>query len=152
MTDTNVTNDISVQLKRVFPYRAEVVFEAWSKPELLSQWFGCGPKNSATVLEFDFKVDGNYRITQDEPDGKPVHVATGKFREIIENERLVFTFDFEPPATQMGETLVTIEFNNVGGETELVLTHSLLPNEDARAGVEHGWCGGLNKLVAMSFS
>ncbi len=49
----------------------------------------------------------------------------------------------------MGETLVTVEFNDLDGSTEVVLTHELFPNAEAKSSHEEGWTSCLNRLERL---
>jgi uncharacterized protein YndB with AHSA1/START domain len=65
-------------------------------------------------------------------------------------EKLVYTWVWEPPNDNAGaETLVTVEFIEKGGATELVLTHERFPNRKTRDRHEHGWAGVLESLAGF---
>ena len=76
------------------------------------------------------------------------HNAFGTYREVDEPKRLVYTWDWREEGQQMGETLVTVEFNEVEGGTEIVLVHDGFPADEARAGHGEGWELCLDHLVA----
>lgn len=102
---------------------------------------------TVAVAEIDLTVGGRYRIEMQGPDGAR-HIVGGTYREIDPPRRLVYTWSWEdqPDVT---DTLVTVEFNDRGSATEIVLRHERLPSEDSRARHEHGWTGCLDKLEAM---
>lgn len=115
------------------------VFEAWLKPELVMQWFS--PENM-TRLSFrtDAKVGGSYIHVMRSPDG--VEYATvGEYLEIVENEKIVFTWGKEGDA----ESVVTVELEDQGGGTLVTLTHAKLP-DDLVAGHVEGWESALRNL------
>ena len=81
------------------------------------------------------------------PDGT-LHRVTGTYREVDPPNRLVYTWQWEttPGAT---ETLVTVEFHDRAGRTEIVLIHERLPDAEARARHEQGWNGCFEKLGVL---
>jgi uncharacterized protein YndB with AHSA1/START domain len=82
------------------------------------------------------------------PEGKD-HSAAGEFREIERPARLSYTWQWEEEEHDVGETLVTAEFNDLGGSTEIVLTHELFPTAEAKGDLERGWTSCLNRIEAM---
>jgi uncharacterized protein YndB with AHSA1/START domain len=95
-------------------------------------------------VELDLRVGGKYRIHMRAPDGAEHH-AVGVYREIDPPNKLVFTWSWE--GGDMNDTLVTVEFLDRGATTELVLTHELFPNDEARKQHAAGWNAALDKLV-----
>ena len=73
------------------------------------------------------------------------HIVTGTYQEVSPPQRLVFTWKWETEP-QHGETLVTIEFLDRGGKTEVILTHERFPSETARDEHHKGWTGCLDRL------
>lgn len=149
MTTKNTGTETTLQLKRTFSASRERVFKAWTDPEMLKEWFG--PEGVKTVsAEVELKIGGKYRFEMKLPDGKMVY-HQGAFREIKFPERLVYTWILEGQNCKGGEdedceTLVTIDFKDLGGSTELTLTHEFFPSEKSREGHEFGWTGCFNKL------
>lgn len=136
----------SLRLSRVIKADAERVFWAWTEPEELKRW-SC-PEGGYTVadVKVDLSVGGRYRIQMKTPEGNTV-AAHGIYKEIERPRKLVYTWDWE--GESMGETLVTVEFNDLGGSTEVMLTHERFPSAEAKTGHEEGWTGCLNKLERM---
>lgn len=148
-TDTRTT---SLQIARSFKANRQKVFEAWTKAEVLKQWFG--PTDDFTVpwAEVDLRVGGKYRIQMKAPDGE-THTVGGVYREVVSPEKLVFTWAWEAGGgcgdsekEQHVETLVTVEFHAKGRDTEVVLTHTLFPNPETRDKHHEGWSGCLTRL------
>jgi uncharacterized protein YndB with AHSA1/START domain len=121
------------------------IFEAWTNPELLKQWFG--PADRVCVLaESDPRVGGAYRIgvrLKDDPNA-PVASAFGHYTQVVANERLQFSWI--PTWTQGEESLVTVSLEHVTGGTEVTLRHEHFPPESF-AGYNVGWDGSLTKLA-----
>jgi len=80
-----------------------------------------------------------------DPDGR-THVAIGVYREIQPGVRLAFTWDWENPASRVGNTVVTVEFRDVGDDhTEVTVTHRF--EDGTRIGMhERGWTDLLRLL------
>ena len=74
------------------------------------------------------------------------HTAVGTYREISPPTRLVYTWDWVEEEYQVGETLVTVEFKDLGGSTEVVLRHERFPAAEATAAHEEGWTSCLTRL------
>jgi len=72
------------------------------------------------------------------------HIAVGAYKEIIPNQKLIYTWTWKN--SDAPDTLGTIEFKEVGTNTELSLTHEQFANNDARGRHEQGWIGCLAKL------
>ena len=133
-----------IVLTRVFDAPRHLVFDAFSKPELLKRWFG--PRGwSLVVCEVDLKVGGGFRFVLRGPDGKEMGTR-GVFREVVPPERFVATERFDEP-WYPGESLVTYVLAEQGGKTILTLT-VLYPSREVRDGVIKS---GMEKGVAMSY-
>jgi uncharacterized protein YndB with AHSA1/START domain len=140
--------DREIVLTRVFDAPRSLVFEAFSKPELLKRWFG--PRGwSLEVCEVDLKVGGGFRFVLRSPDGKKLGMR-GVYREIVPPERSVHmeSFDDYP-----GESQVTAVFVEQGGKTTLTAT-VLYPSREVRdiviqSGMEHGAAESYDKLAEL---
>jgi uncharacterized protein YndB with AHSA1/START domain len=135
--------DIILEVRRTFAAPRERVFDAWTRAEELRKWFAPGPLTTA-VADSDLRVGGRYRITMRGPDGVE-HTVTGIYQVIEPPKRLVYSWRWEDKPSA-GESTVTVEFNERGGSTEVVLRHEGLPNEKERSEHEMGWNGCLDKL------
>jgi uncharacterized protein YndB with AHSA1/START domain len=93
--------------------------------------------------EADARVGGRYRIVMRTNDGEE-HDVGGVYREVVPNERLVFTWAWR--STPERESLVTLTLKRDGDGTLLTLLHEQLFDEPARDRHEHGWSGSLDKL------
>jgi uncharacterized protein YndB with AHSA1/START domain len=82
------------------------------------------------------------------PDGNANRVV-GRYLEVNPPERLVFTWQWETGEAH-DETVVTLEFIDRAGKTELVLTHERFPTDSARAHHDQGWVGCLDRLVRLA--
>jgi len=137
----------TLRLTRVFNAPRERVWRAWTDPEQLRLWWG--PRGfTAPSIEMDLRPGGRYRIAMRPPEGEIFHL-NGVFQEIVPPERLVYTFQWEKPGWDYPETLVTAEFRDLGGRTELVLIHERFPEEKMRNDHEGGWTGTLDRLAEL---
>jgi uncharacterized protein YndB with AHSA1/START domain len=134
-------------ITRVIAATPRDVFDAWTDPGLLANWFAPAPGFTTTVHAIDVRVGGSYRIEMLGPDGTK-HTAIGEYRDVVPGARLVITWRWAE-RTDMQDTLVTLEFRPRGNATELVLTHSLFVAEDDRDHHEKGWCGCITQLEAL---
>lgn len=142
-TDTTT----SLRLSRVIAADPETVFRAWTEPDQLRQWSAPEGVELADVA-VDLTVGGRFRLHMKAPNDVHHH-AVGVYREIDPPRRLVYTWGWEEPDQDVGETLVTVDFIDLGGSTEVVLTHDLFPNAEAKEGHLQGWTSCLNRLEAL---
>lgn len=92
----NRATDSKLMITRVFDAPRELVFQAWTEPERLAQWWG--PKGyELHIAKLDLRPGGIFLGSQRSPEG---HVMWGKFvyQEIIASERLVFIQSFSDEA------------------------------------------------------
>ena len=137
----------TLQLTRTFAAPRGKVFRAWTDPEEVKKWFH-PPGYETPSAEIDLRVGGKYRLGMRKlPDGE-VFYLSGSYREVRRPERLVYTWQWEAEP-ELGDTLVTVQFHDRGGSTEVVLTHELFPTEKARQEHERGWSGGLDNLAKI---
>lgn len=129
-------------LKRTISAPRERVFDAWTSPQLIGQWFCPGENYSVAVAAVDLKIGGAFRIGIKDMH-QTIRMATGTYREIKKPEKLVFTWSWEHDPM---DTLVTLTFNEMGNSTELTLKHELLPTPEKREDHAHGWNGCLQSL------
>lgn len=102
------SGDREIVMTRVFDAPRDLVFDAWTKPELLKRWLGARAGWSLAVCDVDLTVGGRYRFVWRGPDGDEMG-ARGIYHEIVPPERLVNTEVFDDPWYE-GEGLITTEF------------------------------------------
>jgi uncharacterized protein YndB with AHSA1/START domain len=108
--------DREIAMTRVFDAPRKLVFDAFTKPELVQRWLLGPPGWSMPVCEIDLRVGGAYRyVWRNDRDGTTIGMG-GVFREIVAPERLVSTERFDE-AWYPGEAVGTIVFVEQGGST-----------------------------------
>lgn len=141
------SGELTLTIKRLVPAAPPVVFEAFSTPDELARWWG--PDGfSVPSLNFNPAVGERYRIQMQPPDGDPFYL-TGEFRDVDPPGRLAYTFSWEDPDPDDGETLVELSFRDLGESTEVVLTQSPFNTEARRELHRNGWTDSLNKLEQL---
>lgn len=141
-------SDCEVLLTRVFDAPRELVWQAFTKPELLKRWFG--PRGwSLVVCEVDLRVGGGWRYVLQGPEGQKMGMR-GVYREIVPPERSVHVESFDD---YPGESIVTAVFTEEGGKTTFNATVRY-PSQEVRdivvqMGMEHGAAETYDKLAEM---
>jgi glutathione S-transferase len=135
----------SLRISRIIKADRETVFQAWTEPDQLKLW-SCPEGMNVADSQVDLTVGGRYLLRMESPEGK-VHTAVGVYREIESPSRLVYTWDWEEES--IGETLVTVEFNDLGESTEVVLIHELFPNAEVKVGHDEGWTSCFKRLEKL---
>jgi uncharacterized protein YndB with AHSA1/START domain len=133
-------------LTRHYPVAPEKVWAAWTDPQALIHWFGPGDAGSVTVAEVDLRVGGRYRIVFGAPDGSE-HEAFGRYREVVPNRRLVFSWNRRGMAD--AESQVSIDLRPDAGGTALTFRHAQFQTLAVRDDHEVGWLPTFEKLAAF---
>src|SRR5579862_9454229 len=110
--------DRAIVITRVFDAPRRMVFDAFTKPELVPQWLIGPPGSSMPICEIDLRVGGAYRYVLTGP-GYPEMTIRGVFREVLAPERVVVTESFEP-AWYEGENINTTTFVEAAGMTTVM--------------------------------
>jgi uncharacterized protein YndB with AHSA1/START domain len=137
-----MTNDLSLKVTQRVPASPERVFDAWLDPEMISRFMIAGPDAGVKSAETDPRVGGRYAITMTNEMGEVPH--WGEYRVIDRPNRLVFTWN-SPHATP--DSLVTLTFDPIDGETLVTLLHEKFPSEGSREGHAKGWTAILATLA-----
>ena len=129
---------------RTFNGPARIVFEAWTKPEMLKRWWI--PKSTGMALlscELDVRVGGRYRFEISHVEAAKPMAFFGKYIEVIPNARLVWTNEENDQGA-----VTTVTFEEKGGKTLLVL-HELYPSKEALDASIAGMEGGMEETFAQ---
>lgn len=134
----------SVRIVDVFDAPRDVVFAAWTDPELLKQWWGPGCFETV-FAEIDLRPGGRYELLLEPGSMRLV----GQFREVTPPRRLVYTWRWVEGVPDTRESLVTVEFREHGVRTEVVLVHDNFVGPGPVEMYDEGWRSGLDKLRAL---
>ena len=141
----NRENAAPLQVKHRFAASRERVFAAWTKQEILRKWWG-PPGSTTSLVEIDLRVGGEYRLGIKLPN-EGIYFISGTYQVVQPPEKLAFTWHCDLPEMDVGQTLVTLEFYDQGGSTEVLLTHARLPDKGAYDVHKGGWVGILENLA-----
>ena len=144
--DVTQPSPSELQFSRLFAAPPALVFDAWTRPELLRRWYG--PSGwSLVVCELDLRVGGAWRFVSRQPDGREIG-QHGVFREVLPGQRLVQTENWED--WNPGEVLVTTTFEPSSAGTR-VTTSMRFPSREVRdllvkSGMGDGYGQAADKL------
>ena len=112
--------DRDIAMTRTFDAPRRLVFDAWTKPELIKRWLGVRNGWTMPVCEVDLRVGGAYRYVWRSLKGQDMGMG-GVFREIVVPERIVATEKFDE-SWYAGEAVDTTVFVEKGGQTTVTTT------------------------------
>lgn len=145
-----VKDENAIELVRTVAAPVEQVYQAWTNPDLLQQWFA--PRGSAVrSAELALHEGGGYRVEMIDSDWNR-HVTDGQYEELVPNRSIVKTLAHEGPGSRagVGATRVDVKFRDIGaGNTELTLTHDNLIDDAHKADMRREWAQRLDKLDAL---
>ncbi len=147
--------DEQILITREFDAPKELVWKAWTTPELVKRWWHAN-RGEMTVAEIDLRVGGTWRSVSVTPDGFEV-AFHGEYREVVPNERLVSTEAFEGvPDPDANATVNTATFTEEDGRTTLTILVEA-PSKEIRdaiidSGMEAGMQDALDLLEQVAIS
>jgi uncharacterized protein YndB with AHSA1/START domain len=109
--------DEQILITRELDAPRHLVYKAWTTPELVRHWW-TGERGEMTTVEIDLRVGGRWRYVMTTEDGGEV-AFSGEYREIIPNERIVYTEVFE--GTPDVQALTAVTFTEAAGQTTLAI-------------------------------
>ncbi len=148
--------DEQILITREFDAPKELVYRAYTTPELIRRWWHA-KRGEVVTCDIDLRVGGTWRYVMVTEDGQEVGFH-GEYREIVPNERLVSTETYEGVPETVAEedatTLNTATFSEEGGRTRLTILVQA-PNRTARdaiieSGMEHGLQDALDLLEEVA--
>ena len=159
--------DLDIVISRTFAAPRSVVWQAWTNPAHLAQWWG--PRDFTNpVCELDVRVGGTYRIVMRSPEGREYPIV-GTFREVTALARLVLVMDCSGHPDEWHDQvnplrdkskgrpsldlLQTVTLDEVaGGTTVTVRTRfesTSVRDAMLRMGMTEGWSQSLDRLAAL---
>ena len=157
MTDKKDLQD-AVVIERFFDAPVNLIWQMWTVPERFKAWYG--PEGATIpVAKMDVRVGGSRLVCMEmpSPSGAMRMWFTGEYREVVENQRLVYTesmsdengnvsspSDMGMPEGHPTTTEVRVELEEVGGGTKMIMTHVGIAADSPGAA---GWAMAFEKLA-----
>lgn len=138
------SSELRLVITRVFNAPCAMVFSAWTDPKQMVQWWSPQEIECRSVSA-ELKIGGAYRIHMVSEKGD--HIAVGKYLEIIPNKLVKFSWQWESYA--MPDSIVTVEFADLGKATRLTLTHEGVPDQEDVADHTRGWTSAIEKFAEL---
>ncbi len=147
----SLPSDREIQVTRNFGAPRQLVFDTFTKPDLVRRWLLGPPGWTMPVCEIDLRAGGRYRYVWSKPGVKDMGMG-GTFREVAPPELIVATERFDE-SWYPGEALVTTTFLDHGDSTRVTITIRY-ESKDARdtarrSGMEHGMAASYNQLEEL---
>jgi uncharacterized protein YndB with AHSA1/START domain len=135
--------DAVLELTRRWDAPPERVWQAWTDPRALSQWFGPGEAGSVTQADLDVRPGGQYTVAFHTPDGEE-HRVSGKYEVVLPPRKLAFTWAWQSTPDRV--SFVTVELDADGDATLMRFRHERFHDRAALEGHTRGWTTTLEKL------
>jgi len=132
-------SDDEILITRVFDAPAQLVFDAWTTPDIVKRWWG-GDRGVVTQAEVDLRIGGRWRWVMTANGGFEV-AFSGEYREIDRPHRLVKTEVFE--LVSDGEAVSTTTFEETEGVTTMTILTRYPSRQHRDATIASGMEGGL---------
>ena len=142
-----INKEHQVVITRLFSAPIEKVYNAWTNPDMLTQWFASNVRWNHPLIDVETKPGGRRNVTMRHSDGDEMKI-TGTYLELIPNQRIVFTWLAVDMHMGDDPTQVTIDLKSTSDGTELTLTHDRLVDPNVRQGTSDGWNGCFEMLEA----
>ena len=138
---------IKLDIAKSFPVTADRLYQAWTSPEDLKQWWhpmGNILQRATTKPQVGAPVEYVFATEA----GAHSFTINGQYKEVQENQRLVYTWNWNLPAATVGNSafLLTVVFNNEGTGSRLSVTQENFTDEEAVHPHSEGWEKALNDL------
>ena len=144
-------SDEQILITRVFDAPRQLVYKAWTTPELVKRWWHAN-RGQVTVVEIDLRVGGRWRYLMVADDGTEVGFH-GEYREIVSDEQIVSTEVYEglPPGVseEQGGTINTATFAETDGRTTLTLLIQATSKISRDAIIDSGMEAGLHDALDL---
>jgi uncharacterized protein YndB with AHSA1/START domain len=136
-------SDTQILITREFAAPKHLVYKAYTTPELVKRWWS-GNRGKVTTAEIDLRVGGMWRYVMVTDEGFEV-AFHGEYREIVPNERIVFTEVYEGVPKTDGDVVCTSTFTETDGRTNLTLLVDHPSKEIRDAIIDSGMEGGMQE-------
>lgn len=134
-----------IHITRQLAHHVEKVFEAWSDPRRLQEWWSASDKTAPGPVELSMRPAGRFRLGMREASGK-THIVGGLYREVKVPRKLVHTWRWETGEYTDHETLVEVDFIELGPNTRIEIYHNGFETDKEHDEHLKGWNGVLDQL------
>jgi uncharacterized protein YndB with AHSA1/START domain len=139
----SLPKDEQILITRDFDAPRELVYKALTTPELVKRWWSAR-RSDVTVAEIDLRVGGKWRYVSVTNEGGFEVAFHGEYREIVPNERLVWTEVFEGiPDAEEHFGLITMTLTEQDGRTSMTVVCEYRSKQDRDAVIESGMEAGM---------
>jgi uncharacterized protein YndB with AHSA1/START domain len=138
------TVDRKLIITRIIKAPCPLVYKAWTDPKQIVQWFSPEDVECRSVSA-KVKLGGAYRIHMVSKKGD--HIAVGKYKQVVPNKRLRFTWQWEK--YPMPDSVVTVDFEDLGKTTRLTFMHEGLPDMEDVRDHKKGWSSAIKKFARL---
>ncbi len=137
-------------IERTYDIPIAQVFRAWADPMLKARWFAGSAEARGAGYELDFQV-GGHEVNRGGPPGGPVYTYESQFRDIIPEQRIVYTYEMFADEARISVSVATVEFHEHDATTQLILTEQgvYLDGHDTAAQREEGTRSFLDSLAEL---
>lgn len=140
--------DEQILITREFDAPRHLVYKAWTTPELVKQYWS-GHRGSMSSVEIDLRVGGSWRYVMGTNGGQQI-AFHGEFRDIVENQQIIYTEVFEGPGADDSEpALNTAIFTEQAGRTRLTLLTEVSSKEIRDAIIATGMEDGMQEQMDL---
>ena len=156
-TSMELDGDRTIVISRTFNGPAHIVFDAWTRADLVKRWWAPSSRASIVSVEADVRVGGGYRYVL-QPNKGQRFAFSGTYREVAPPTRLVYTTFFEPKAEgvvgpESEAAITTVTFEERDGKTHLV-SREMYPSKEVRdmvlaSGMESGMRETMDQLDTL---
>lgn len=148
-------SDTEIKVTREFSVPKELVYKAWTTPDLIKRWWGA-KRGVVNLAEVDLRVGGKWRYVSTTDRGFEVGFH-GVFREVVANERLVYTEVYEGvPGGDDDPAVVTLTLTESGGHTTFTslsqLSSRAVRDMIIQSGMEAGMQDAMDLLEEVAVS
>lgn len=145
----NAPSSRVLTITRLFDAPRSLVFKAFTDPKRMLQWLG--PRDyPASFVEADVRPGGKWRACLDAAASGEKLWHGGVYHEVVPDERLAFTFAWDQDDGTPGlETLVTIDFEDRAGKTQMQFRQSVFDSAEDCEGHREGWTSAFDRLEEL---
>jgi uncharacterized protein YndB with AHSA1/START domain len=145
-------SDDQILITREFDAPRELVFKAWTTPELVARWWA-GERGKVTSIDIDLRVGGEWRYVMEATEGFEV-AFHGEYQEILPGERLVSTEVFEGMPDAAALDTMTLTEENGRTQMSLLVQHTSKEHRDGHinSGMEDGMQEAMDALERVAVS